>query len=30
MKIISLYNPIEFLAILYPHITSEPGGWGGN
>ena len=24
----SLHNPIKFLAILYPKIISEPGGWG--
>ena len=29
MKIISLHYPIIFLHSV-PHITSKPGGWGGN
>ena len=30
MNIISLFNPLQFLAIPVPHIISETGGWSGN
>ena len=29
-KIISSYNHINFFGHPVPHITSEPGDWGGN
>ena len=30
LDVIAHKFPYSFFAILYPHITSEPGGWGGN